>query len=172
VPVALVPDLLPYMSGVEYMTVADLPPLQRASDESVAVRVSASGSLTEDLPPFAAEGRIPAALDVFVGSEDLAELREDALVLRWRPVGEDVVTVRITPLLGSEPAGDEITCVLADRGEARIDLGELRTIGLPPAAESLRVAASRVSVTTFDAGDFAGSELVLEHRDMIVVGLE
>ncbi|HWB74160.1 MAG TPA: hypothetical protein VG755_04375, partial [Nannocystaceae bacterium] len=56
-------------------------------------------------------------------------------------------------------------------GSARIDLGRLSVLGLPPQAEGVRVTASRLAVSTFDVGDFAGSELVIERRDRLYVPL-
>lgn len=171
VPLSLVPDLLPYMSGVEYLQEGENVPLVPGAAPRVLVQ--AKGSMTEDLPPFTTEGLVPPALGLFATEADLDEQREGALVLRWTAaaeVGADV-TVRLLPLRGGEPAGDEITCVLADRGSARIDLGRLSVLGLPPQAEALRVTASRVAVSNFDVGDFAGSELVIERRDRLYVPL-
>jgi hypothetical protein len=61
--------------------------------------------------------------------------------------------------------------VLADRGEARIDIARLHTLGLPAQGDALRLTASRVLVTGFDAGEFTGSELVIERRDRLYVPL-
>lgn len=170
VPLSLVPDLLPYMSGVEYLQEGESVPLMPGGQPRVIV--SAKGSMTEDLPPFSTEGAVPASLGMSASESDLDEQREGALVLRWT-AGEaaEGITVRLLPLVGGEPAGDEITCVLADRGSARIDLGRLSVLGLPPQAEGVRVTASRLAVSTFDVGDFAGSELVIERRDRLYVPL-
>ena len=168
VPLSLVPDLLPYMSGVEYVYYGD--GLPEAMDSMLAVE--AEGSSTEELPAFLVEAPVPAGLGLTFTEEDLAELGEDALVFRWSPrAGDNLVTVRMTPLIGGEPAGEEITCVLADAGQARLDLTELRTLGLPPAAEAVRVVASRSTSTTFDAGEFQTSELIVERRAAIQVPL-
>jgi hypothetical protein len=169
VPLSLVPDLLPYMSGVEYLQEGESLPLLPGALPKVVVQ--AKGSMTEDLPPFTTEGIVPAALGLSARESDLDEQREGALVLRWNGSEGDTVTVRLLPLVGGEPAGDEITCVLADRGSARIDLSRLSVLGLPAQAEGVRVTASRVAVTTFDVGDFAGSELVIERRDRLYVPL-
>jgi hypothetical protein len=169
VPLSLVPDLLPYMSGVEYLQEGESLPLLPGAVPKVVVQ--AKGSMTEDLPPFTTEGFVPSALGLSARESDLDEQREGALVLRWNGSEADTVTVRLLPLVGGEPAGDEITCVLADRGTARIDLARLSVLGLPAQAEGVRVTASRVAVTTFDVGDFAGSELVIERRDRLYVPL-
>ncbi len=170
VPLSLVPDLLPYMSGVEYLQEGESLPLMPGGTPKIVV--SAKGSMTEDLPPFRTEGAVPTALGLSATEADLDEQREGALVLRWTAgSGDEDVTVRLTPLVGGEPAGDEITCVLADRGSARIDLSRLSVLGLPPQAEGVRVTASRIAVSTFDVGDFAASELVIERRDRLYVPL-
>ena len=169
VPLSLVPDLLPYMSGVEYVYYGD--GLPEAMDSVISVE--AEGSPTEELPAFTVEGQVPGSLGLTFTEEDLAELDDDALVFRWSPRSENdgVVTVRLTPLVAGEPAGDEITCVLADAGQARLDLPELRTLGLPPTSDAVRVVASRSSTTVFDAGEFQTSELIVERRAAIQVPL-
>ena len=172
VPLSLVPDLLPYMTGVEYVYYGDHIPTP--ADDG-ALLVEASGSQSGDLSPFRVEGDIPEPLELTVSDADLAELMEDALVLRWRP-GHDngvdnTVTVRLTPLLGDEPVGDELTCVLQDQGASRLDLGKLRALGLPTFADGLRIEASRLSSRSFDAGTFTNAELVIERRDRIAVPL-
>lgn len=169
VPLSLVPDLLPYMSGVEYVYYGN--GLPEAMDSVISVE--AEGSSSEELPAFTVEGQVPGSLGLTFTEEDLAELGDDALVFRWSPRSESegLVTVRLTPLIAGEPAGDEITCVLADAGQARLDLPELRTLGLPPASDAVRVVASRTSTTMFDAGEFQTSELIVERRAAIQVPL-
>lgn len=167
VPLALVPDLLPYMSGVEYLHEGEAMPIRGASLPDVVV--VAQGSMTEDMPPFRAQGRVPAALDLGAGEADLEEQREGALVIRWTPQGDEVITVRLLPLAAGEVVGEEITCVLADHGTARIDLRQLSVLGLPRQFEAVRITASRTAVVTFDVGEFTGTELVVERRDRLVV---
>jgi len=169
VPLALVPDLLPYMSGVEYLQEAEMVPV--AADAVPTVTIRAGGSQTDDLPPFVAEGRVPPALGVEVSEADLDGRFDRALVIRWRDASAEPITVRVLPLLGGEPVGEEITCVIADRGEGRIDLARLRTLGLPAQADAVRLTASRIAVTAFDVGEFIGSELVIERRDRLYVPL-
>jgi hypothetical protein len=168
VPVSLVPDLLPYMSGVEYLQETEMGPL---ADTVPPVMIQARGSQTDELPPFVAEGRVPSELALDASEADLQEQFEGALVIRWQRASadatDDPVTMRLLPLLGDEPIGEEITCVIADRGEARIDIARLHTLGLPAQADAVRLTASRVAVTNFDAGDFTGSELVIERRDRV-----
>jgi hypothetical protein len=169
VPLALVPDLLPYMSGVEYLQEAEVVPV--AADAVPSVTIQAGGSQTDDLPPFVTEGRVPASLALEASDADLDEQHGGELGLRWRGEGTEPITLRLLPLLGNEQLGDEITCVIADRGAGRLELSRLRTLGLPAQADGVRITASRLVVTSFDVGEFTGSELVIERRDRLYVPL-
>jgi hypothetical protein len=175
VPMSLVPDLLPYMSGVEYLYYSeDLPP-ELPEGGGSAVVVASKGSPSAELPAFRAEGAVPPALALYATEGDLYELRRQALVLRWQGVtdGDDdgVVTARITGLAGGEPIGTELTCVLSDVGQARLSFESLRPLGLVLDAEALRVTVSRLQTASFDAGDFMGSELFVERREELVLPL-
>jgi hypothetical protein len=175
VPMSLVPDLLPYMSGVEYLYYAeDLPP-ELSEEGGSAVVVESKGSPSAELPAFRAEGAVPPALALHVTEDDLFELSRRALVLRWQGMveGEEdgLVTMRITGLAGGEPTGAEVTCVLSDVGQARVSFDNLRPLGLVLDTEALRVTVSRLQVASFDAGDFAGSELFVERREELVLPL-
>ena len=184
VPVSLVPDLLPYMSGVEYLYYSeDLPPgLPDDAGEAdpdvtdatnATVVVESKGSPSSELPAFRAEGVVPPALGLHVTEDDLYELRRQALVLRWQGASEDddVVTLRITGLRGGEPTGAELTCVVFDVGQMRLSFDNLRPLGLALDAEALRVTVSRLQSASFDAGDFVGSELFVERREDLVLPL-
>lgn len=173
VPLTLVPDLLPYMSGVEYAYFADSPTLPGLldMDDPETVTILAAGGLTDELPAFTVESPMPGALELSYTADDLASLRGPdggALVVRWDAEGEDddvAVGLRLTPMLTGEPLGDDIICLVADRGQTRLDLTELRTLGFAPDADAVRVEASRSRTSLFDAGAWAGTELVVERRD-------
>jgi hypothetical protein len=182
VPILNVPDLLPYVTGFEYLYYAEELPSALTDDAEddgggAAVVVESLGSAPPDhgaeLPAFRAEGAVPSALALHVTEADLYELRRQALVLRWQGAAErdDVVTLRITGLQGGEPTGAELTCVVYDLDEARLSFDILRPLGLVLDAEALRVTASRLQAASFDAGDFAGSELFVERREEIVIEL-
>lgn len=175
VPVSLVPDLLPYMSGVEYLYYAEGLPPELSEEGGSAVVVESKGSPSAELPAFRAEGSVPPALSLHVTEDDLYELSRQALVLRWQGMteGDDegVVTMRITGLAGGEPTGAELTCVLPDLGQARVSFDTLRPLGLVLDAEALRVTVSRLQASSFDAGDFVGSELFVERREELVLPL-
>ncbi|MEM6995598.1 MAG: hypothetical protein AAF721_34120 [Myxococcota bacterium] len=169
VPLSLVPDLLPYMSGVEYVMYSD--ELPAIPVDGVSMAVTASGSQTDELPPFATEGHMPGALELSGPAEAGVVLRDDALALSWRAsdLADDTLTLRITAMTGDEPTGSEITCLVPDVGEARLVLSSLRALGLASGGDAVRVEASRIASSTFDAGDFAGSELVVERRETTIV---
>lgn len=174
VPVSLVPDLLPYMTGFEYNYTGNQVPSTLSDDGSTAVVVEARGSQTEEFAPFHAEGVVPPALQLHVTETDLHELSRDALVLRWigaDPDSDEMVTLRLVGLQRGEPVGGELTCVASDVGQIRLALDNLQTLGLSPDAEALRVTASRLQVSQFDAGDFVGSEMFVERRERLVLPL-
>ena len=172
VPLTLVPDLLPYMSGVEYAYFADSPVLPDMDDPDTII-VVAAGGLTDELPAFTVESPMPSALALSYTAEDLASLGRangGAVVVRWDAPDDDsdddaTVGLRLTPMLTGEPLGDDIVCLVADRGQTRLDLTELRTLGFAPDADSVRIEASRSRTSLFDAGAWAGTELVVERRD-------
>jgi hypothetical protein len=180
VPIFNVPDLLPYITGYEYLYYAEELPSGLADEvdgggvAAAMVVIESQASETAELPAFRAEGAVPSALALHVTEEDLYELRRQVLVLRWQGAAErdDVVTLRITGLRGGEPTGAELTCVVYDAaGEARLPFEYLRPLGLVLDAEALRVTASRLQAASFDAGDFAGSELFVERREELVLAL-
>lgn len=166
VPLSLVPDLLPYMSGVEYLYYADEVP--NLGDEARDLSVTASGSVTDELPPFSAGGTVPAPLDLGATDAEIGALDQDALALHWR-AGDDVLTLRIAGMVRGEVRGSELTCVVSDQGAVRLHLPELRTFGLAPDADAYRISASRMHATTFEAGDFGGSELLIERREQFTL---
>ena len=173
VPLSLVPDLLPYMSGVEYAYFADdLDPF----DGAEAVTVAAAGGLSDDLPAFTVEGTLPAPLALSYTADDLASIDAGALVVRWnldesaspsesQPESQ-TVGLRLTPMLGDDPLGDDVVCLVSDRGQTRLELAELRTLGFAADADSVRIEASRSRASLFDVGAWAGTELVIERRDV------
>ncbi len=171
-PLMIRPDLLPYMSGLEYLYVGEEAPRNLDADGGARVTVDAKGSQTDEFPPFRAEGIVPAPLGLDMSEADQRELANNALVLRWQAADEDeLITVRLTGLQGGDPVGADLTCVLDDVGQTALDFGRLQTLGLMLDAESLRVTASRLQQTQFDAGDFVGSELFIERREQLIVPL-
>ena len=171
VPLELVPDLLPYMSGVQYVY---REPMAAADTDGVSsLVVEADGSPSEELPAFSVESQLPLAPTLTFLEEDLDDLARNALVLRWTEVDDPELplTLEFTPTLRGEVIGDAITCVFDDVGQTRVDMQVLYTLGLPHRADTLQVTASRAIAGSFDAGAFADSELVVERRSTTTVPL-
>jgi len=165
-PLALVPDLLPYMSGVEYLYEGD-DIVTEATPPVVIVR--AEGSRNDAMPPFSVTDTVPEAIELSLQDTHVDDRSDEALILDWPRRGDDAITLRITPMRDGSIVGEEILCVLEDSGQARLEIAYLRTLGLDPDANALRIDGSRIRSTPFQAGDIANSELVLEHRSRLEV---
>jgi hypothetical protein len=165
VPPRVVPDLLPYMSGVTY-DAEDPGSADVTLAAGDAVVVEARGALGVELADFRVTAELPETLEV-------------ALV--WDPRGDDVaslawsasdaeadVIAQLAPLRAGEPAGDAVVCRLPDAGTAVLDGATLRLHGLDPAAvEGVRLTLSRQRRRVFDSGEFAGVDLVVESREVV-----
>lgn len=168
VPLVLLPDLLPYMSGVEYAEVLDaLPTVFSIGDERTDVALELEGSSDEEVPPTVVRARLPRRLEL----QTQGTFDSDALALTWRtdPEASGPLILRIASYVGSEPLGNEVVCAVDDDGEYRLDLVALRELGLGAAGEGLRVSAARVAASSFEAGEFTGGEVILELRDTLFV---
>jgi len=171
-PLALVPDLLPYMSGVTYDHVSEALPARAwpAGEPSPsALTITVEGAGDDELPGFSLRAAIPEAVVLqATPSQD-----RGSLLLEWRPDGRALpVVFRLSSFIGSEPAGDEITCLFSDSGSQRVDLDELRAAGLDISGDTLRVGTSRVVRRRFDAGEHftrEHAEAVVEVRSAILV---
>ena len=172
VPLSLVPDLLPYMSGVEYDFVSEaLPPLAFPPGEPgpTHLTITVDGVGDDELPGFVIRAPIPEPVQLATTpSPD-----RSSLLLEWRPDGRGApVLVRLSSFIGSEPAGDELTCMLSDTGSHRFDLDDLRVAGLDLSGDTLHVGASRVARVRFDAAEqFTrdNAEAVVEVRSAALV---
>jgi hypothetical protein len=174
-PLALVPDILPWLSGVEYGHVDDrIPRLAVEPDGTSPMTVSLDGSPDGMLEGFVINVAVPAQLSV-----ERADLSSDSLTIDWHPpgtrvgnsVGESVefVVLRLQAFTpseggGDEPVGEEITCVVADSGRADLAVAPLVSAGLGEAAELLRVSISRFDVTQVRAGSFGVIDVFVELR--------
>ncbi|MCY0993841.1 hypothetical protein OV203_42275 [Nannocystis sp. ILAH1] len=169
VPLALLPDLVPTISGVTYDYLGDSlpagawPPGEPAPSELV-IRVDGEG---DELPGFTLRPRLPEpALLSGAIDRDRDELR-----LEWRPDGREPLILRLVSLIGGEPVGEELTCVARDDGSFVADLDELHALGLDGGpGTALRASATRSDRTVFDAGEFVGAEAVVEVRTVTVIG--
>ena len=160
VPLALVPDLLPYVSGVEYLYQREsIPPLAAYPDGSVPLSVRMDGSGIEELPPFEVGTRVPKRVRLTD-----ATVEDDGVEIRWRPVGTSDEQLALTLHL----ADAEITCLMPDAGQARLSRAALEEL-VPDQDlatwEEIDVSASRLEQLSVDAGQFDDIELVVENRD-------
>lgn len=172
VPLSLVPDLLPYMSGVEYDYVSEaLPPAAwpRGEPSPTAVTVTVDGAGDDELAGFRVRAPIPEA----VALQATPSTDRDSLLLEWRPDGRSApLLVRLSSYIGSEPAGDELTCLLSDAGSHRFDLDDLRSAGLDLSGDTLHLGASRIARVRFDAPELFTrdtAEVVVEVRSEALV---
>jgi len=170
VPLVLVPDLLPYMSGVEYELVVPSLPSVFALDERALVELELGGG-DEELPPSLIKAALPGRIDLRAEATPGAALVD----LVWSPdprgAKDAALLLRLGAYVGGEAIGHEVVCSVVDRGTLRLDVEELRRLGLGGAGEGLRIVASRTSTSTFEVGEFSGGELILEIRDGVFVTL-
>ena len=170
VPLSLVPDLLPYMSGVEYGHASEtLPARAWAAGEPAPGALTITVDGDDELPGFVVRAPIPEPV-VFQATPSADR---SSLLLEWRPDGRgQPVLVRLSTLIGSEAAGDEVTCLLSDAGSQRLDLDDLRSAGLDLSGDTLQLGASRLARVRFDAADLFtrdNAEAVVEVRSSALV---
>jgi hypothetical protein len=165
-PLALVPDILPWLSGVEYGHVDDrLPRLAYAPDGTSPVSVSVDGAPDSGLDGFEANVSVPVALELQAANAGAGRLTID-----WRPPGDPgrpiVLLLQAFSISegSTEPAGEEVTCLVADTGRASLALSPLTEAGLKTDAPMVRVSASRFDHTVVQAGDFGPVEVQIELR--------
>lgn len=166
-PVSLVPDILPWLSGVEYGHVDDrIPQLAVEPDGTSPVTISIDGSADGMLEPFTVSVLVPAQLAL-----EAAKVTDDRLTIDWRPPGHlsQFVVLRLQAFTPSEdgvnePTGEEVTCVVTDSGRADFSLAPLASAGLAAQAELLRVSVSRFDVTQVRAGNFGNVDVLVELR--------
>jgi hypothetical protein len=172
VPLSLVPDLLPYMSGVEYDYVSEALPRRawpRGEPSPSALTVTVDGAGDDELAGFRVRAPIPEA----VALQATPSTDRGSLLLEWRPDGRGApLLVRLSSFIGSEPAGDELTCLLSDAGSHRFDLDDLRSAGLDLSGDTLHLGASRIARVRFDAPELFTrdtAEVVVEVRSAALV---
>lgn len=165
-PLTLVPDILPWLSGVEYAHVDDrIPRLAVEPDGTSPILVSIDGAPDGGLEAFSASVAIPVPLVL-----ETATVADQRLTIDWRPPGQNPQTIvlRLQAFTGEdgvrEPAGEEVTCLVSDTGRADLALGPLASAGLGAQAELLRVSASRFDTLQISAGSFGNVDVFVELR--------
>lgn len=183
VPLALVPDLLPWLSGVEYAHVDDrIPMLGVEPDGTSPVVVSIDGSSDGSFEGFSSSVVVPVPLVL-----ETAKVSSSRLTIDWQPPGDtgQTVVLRLQAFVTidgsepggdgvSEPAGEEVTCLVADTGRADLALGPLARAGLGVEAAGtglLRVSASRFDVAQVSAGNFGLVDVFVELRAQKILPL-
>lgn len=173
-PLALVPDILPWLSGVEYAQVDDrIPRLAVEPDGTSPIIVSIDGSPDGSLEAFSAAVALPVPLLI-----ETATITDQRLTIDWRPPGQNpqAIVLRLqafTPHVDGvrEPAGEEVTCLVSDTGRADLALGPLAGAGLGTEAELLRVSASRFDTMQISAGSFGNVDVFVELRAQKILRL-
>lgn len=174
-PLALIPDLLPWLSGVEYTHVDDrIPTLGLEPDGTSPVVVSLDGSSDGSLEGFSTSVDVPVPLVL-----ETAKASSSRLTIDWQPPGDSgqTIVLRLQAFVAtdgvSEPAGEEITCLVADTGRADLAIGPLARAGLGVESNEmdrgvdaglLRVSASRFDVAQVNAGNFGLVDVFVELR--------
>ncbi len=163
-PLSLVPDLLPYMSGIAYDHVSETLPARAwptGEPSPSALTITVEGAGDDELPGFTVRAPIPEAVVL----QATPTPDRGSLLLEWRPDGRgQPVVFRLSSFIGSEPAGDEITCLFSDAGSQRVDLDDLRAAGLDISGDTLRIGTSRFARRPFDAGE----QFTRDHTEAVV----
>lgn len=167
VPLSLVPDLLAYMSGVQYDLASEVLPARawpRGEPGPSTVTLTVDGAGDDELPGFSVRAPLPEPVVL----QATATADRGSLLLEWGPDGRGApIVLRLASFIGSEFAGEEVACLVSDTGSHRVDLDALRAAGWGLSGDTLRVGASRISRTRLDAGDGAygeGADAVVETR--------
>ena len=164
VPLALVPDLVPWVSGVEYVYSGDeLPRSLFAPDGTAPADIEIDGAVEAGLPPLITRVELPRSFvlrPVFDASAD------GSLALVWEPseAGDERMILELTAYADGDPSGTQVTCVVPDAGAATLPLSALEQAGLGN-GETVAVTARRIDVTHIDAGAFRRVRVVAEVRD-------
>jgi hypothetical protein len=166
-PVSLVPDILPWLSGVEYGHVDDrVPQLAVEPDGTSPLSITVDGAPDGEFEGFSVSAVVPAQLGL-----DAAKVTDDRLTIDWRPPGHpsDFIVMRLQGFTPGEDgvndlAGEEVTCLVADSGRADLSLAPLANAGLAAEADLLRVSVSRFDITQVRAGSFGLVDVWVELR--------
>lgn len=167
VPLALVPDLLPWVSGVEYLHADhDLAPSSPTPDGTTPITLQLEGSPDDLLGGFELSLDLPRAFELLPAVEEPTLTDEGALHLRWEPPGgrADFLVLELTAHGEIAPIGGEVTCLVPDSGSARLEMGSLHAAGMAE-ADLVQVTARRITRAQVNAGAFSDIDVMVELRD-------
>jgi hypothetical protein len=161
-PMALVPDVLPYVSGVEYFHADDaLPDLATMPDGRAPIHLHVEGRRLLSLAS-------PQPIELTSATRGARTMAID-----WEPPGArgDAMTLRLQGFAEDAPVGDEVTCLVADSGHAALDQSELTGHGLALDSDLVRVTAVRAQRRKAELESFGEMELIVEVRDQALLPL-
>lgn len=166
-PLALVPDLLPWVSGVEYRYVHDTIPEIVDPDGTVPMAIEIEGADPAVLPGTLMRGVIPPAFRL-----DASEGAAGSIELDWAPAGgsTDIMVLEFDGFLDGDRTSEQVTCMVADSGSARIDAATLRAAGISR-ADVFRIVGRRSRISEHQAGTFDAIEMLVEVRDQAILPL-
>lgn len=166
-PLALVPDLLPWVSGVEYRYVHDTIPEITDPDGTVPMAIEIEGADAAVLPGTTMRGEIPPAFRL-----DASEGTGGSVELDWAPAGgsSDSLILEFEGFLDGDRTGEQVTCLVADSGSARVDAATLRAAGISR-ADVFRIVGRRSRITEHVSGAFDSIEMMVEVRDQSILPL-
>lgn len=167
VPLALVPDLLSYVSGVEYSYAHDsVPSLAPGPDGTIPITIAVDGVAEDELHGFRVTTEIPTLLE-FEGAQDVGS----ALRLAWEPPASsaELISFRLQAFDDDTPVGEEAICLVPDSGRADLEWAALYEAGVAHHGDTLRVTGSRLSQRNVDDGAFRAIEVLVEVRDQVTL---
>lgn len=155
-PMVLVPDLVPWVSGVEYAWTSQaqrdgLAGPSRADDEPLPVRIEATGGDVE-LPAFALQTTLPSPVEL---TADDGPTPTDAFALSWSRGDADETMLLEFSSQRTEQGQPTVACRVEDEGRATISRSTLASAGLrldgPVQIVARRQRVERAAVGAFDA---------------------
>jgi hypothetical protein len=169
-PIVLVPDLVPWVSGVEYVWMSTtrrdgLAGPSRADDEPLPVRIDAAGG-DPDLPAFTLQTTLPSPIGL--AADDPSTL-VDTLTFSWSRGERGEAFVLEFSSANGESGSPTIACLVEDEGRATIAHATLESAGLRGDGP-LHVVARRQRVERVSVGAFDGIEIVTEASHWLTLG--
>ena len=175
----LLPDLMPYVSGVEYFADSSWIEQRAHSREAELATLHIEGNGDREFQPLVFSAPIPPTLQLdfdlsqspaqpfrFQWKSDSGNLPSSNLINTW-------FVLRLQGVRQNESTGQELICLVSNRkdngetidhGAGTINLAELAEQGLDLEGDGLKVAASHISESIVQVGPFANTELLIERE--------